>query len=99
MVNDNKINEYKNKKFVANKVGYDPESVDVFLDELINELEIFINEHKNAILKIEELNEYKRKFEKEREYTTSLNNFIDLLEKVVDKKSTFDVWEKRPVRK
>lgn len=30
MVNDNKINEYKNKKFVANKVGYDPESVDVF---------------------------------------------------------------------
>jgi len=91
MVNDNKINEYKNKKFVANKVGYDPESVDVFLDELINELEIFINEHKNAILKIEELNEYKRKFEKEREYTTSLNNFIDLLEKVVDKKSTFDV--------
>lgn len=99
MVNDNKINEYKNKKFVANKVGYDPESVDVFLDELINELEIFINEHKNAILKTEELNEYKRKFEKEREYTTSLNNFIDLLEKVVDKKSTFDVWEKRPVRK
>ena len=92
MVNDNKINEYKNKKFVANKVGYDPESVDVFLDELINELEIFINEHKNAILKIEEINE-------EREYTTSLNNFIDLLEKVVDKKSTFDVWEKRPVRK
>ncbi|WP_303923502.1 DivIVA domain-containing protein [Ureaplasma parvum] len=99
MVSDNKINEYKNKKFVANKVGYDPESVDVFLDELINELEIFINEQKKAILKIEELNEYKRKFEKECEYTTSLNNFIDLLEKVVDKKSTFDVWEKRPIRK
>ncbi|MCF1349072.1 DivIVA domain-containing protein [Ureaplasma urealyticum] len=99
MININKINEYKNKKFIANKVGYDPESVDVFLDELINELETFVDEHKNLLTKIQELNEYKIKFEKEQEYTTSLNNFIDLLEKVVDKKSTFDVWEKRPVRK